>query len=124
MKSGIGIALALTALTTQAPFAHATTSKGLSGDQIDKVVRSHGGQIRACYSRELERTPGLEGQITIKWTINAKGNVTSAKVHKTTMNNSRVEDCIVREVQRMKFPKPEGGNKAVVKYPFGFSKQS
>jgi hypothetical protein len=49
------------------------------------------------------------------------GTVTSAKVKSTTMRNGAVEDCIVRQVQRMKFPKPKGGRKAVVSYPFIFS---
>ncbi|MBT8491953.1 MAG: TonB family protein, partial [Deltaproteobacteria bacterium] len=66
---------------------------------------------------------GLGGKVVIRWTINASGKVIRAKVSKTSMKNGRVEDCIVRQVLRMQFPKPKGGSKAVVNYPFVFAQQ-
>lgn len=92
----------------------------LTPEQINKVVQSRRNAIRACYERQLQRNPKLGGKIVIRWTIDM-GTVTSAKVKSTTMRNGAVEDCIVRQVQRMKFPKPKGGRKAVVSYPFIFS---
>jgi hypothetical protein len=96
---------------------------GLTKEQILKVVRSRRNAIRACYERELQRTKGLGGKIIVRWKINAAGQVTTAKTASTTMRNNRVEDCIVRQVQRMKFPSPKGGTVAIVNFPFIFSER-
>jgi len=92
----------------------------LTAAQINKVVRSRKNAIRACYERQLQRNPKISGKIILRWTI-VEGTVTKAKVKSTTMRNGAVEDCIVRQVMRMKFPKPKGGNRAVVNYPFIFA---
>lgn len=96
---------------------------GLTAAQINKVVFSRKNAIKTCYQRELQRSQGLGGKIVIHWEINSAGAVTRANVSKTTMHNGRVEDCIVRQVLRMQFPKPKGGSKAVVNYPFVFAQQ-
>lgn len=41
-------------------------------------------------------------------------------VQSTTMNNVRVESCVVGAVKRWPFPKPTGGGIAIVSYPFNF----
>jgi len=92
----------------------------LTAAQINKVVQSRKNAIRACYERQLQRTPTLGGKIVVRWTIVA-GKVTRAKIKKTTMRNGAVEDCIVRQILRLRFPSPSGGAKAVVNYPFIFS---
>jgi len=96
---------------------------GLTAAQINKVVFSRKNAIKTCYQRQLQRTPGLGGKVVVRWEINATGKVMRARVSKTTMRNGRVEDCIVRQVMRMQFPKPRGGSKAVVNYPFVFAQQ-
>jgi len=96
---------------------------GLTKEQIRKVVLTRRNGIRACYQRELQRSKGLAGKIIIKWKINAAGKVTTARTKSTTMRNNRVEDCIVRQVQRMTFPSPKGGTVAIVSFPFIFSER-
>ncbi|MDP2344883.1 MAG: AgmX/PglI C-terminal domain-containing protein [Deltaproteobacteria bacterium] len=85
---------------------------------IRRIVREHAGQVRYCYERELTRTVGLTGKITMKWTINSEGNVTTAGVAETTMKNKAVESCLAGRVATWKFPKPKGGGFVVVSYPF------
>lgn len=92
----------------------------LTAEQINKVVKSRKNAIRACYERQLQRNPNLSGKIVLRWTI-VDGVVTKAKTKSTTMRNGAVEDCIIRQVMRMKFPKPKGGRKAIVNYPFIFA---
>ncbi len=96
---------------------------GLTQDQIMKVVRTRARAIQACYARELQRNKGLGGKVVVKWKIDSGGKVTRAKVRSTTMRNGRVEDCVVRQVNSMKFPSPKGGGTATVNFPFIFGQQ-
>lgn len=96
---------------------------GLTHEQILKVVRAHKNAIRTCYDRELQRTKGLGGKIVVRWKIGKDGQVSGARVRTSSMRNGRVEDCIVRRVARMKFPKPKGGVTALVNFPFIFAQR-
>jgi hypothetical protein len=96
---------------------------GLTKAQILKVVLSRKGAIRTCYERQLQRTGGLGGKIIVYWKINAGGSVIGAKVLSTTMKSGPVEDCIVRQVARLRFPNPRGGATAKVKFPFVFAQR-
>jgi hypothetical protein len=96
---------------------------GLTHEQIMKVVRTRARAIQACYSRELQRNKGLGGKIIVNWKIDSGGKVSRTKVRTTTMKNGRVEDCVVRQVNSMKFPSPKGGGSATVNFPFIFGQQ-
>ncbi len=91
----------------------------LSREQIERVVRRHSRGIRYCYERQLADDPALGGRISVNWTIDLDGRVSSASVTENTMGNRSVESCVLREVQRMRFDQPDGGM-VVVTYPFTF----
>jgi hypothetical protein len=95
----------------------------LTAKQINKVVMARKNAIRACYARQLQRNPQLAGKIIIRWEIDSAGLVEQAKVKSTTMRNGSVEDCIVRQIQNLKLPRPRVGKRAVVNYPFVFSQR-
>ncbi len=96
---------------------------GLTQAQIMKVVRTRARSIQACYARELQRNKGLGGKIIVKWKIDSAGKVSRTKVRSSSMKNGRVEDCVVRQVNSMKFPSPKGGGTATVNFPFIFGQQ-
>jgi hypothetical protein len=96
---------------------------GLTHEQIMKVVRTRARSIQACYSRELQRNKGLGGKVIVSWKINSAGVVSRTKVRSTTLKNNKVEDCVVRQVNGMKFPSPKGGSSATVNFPFIFGQQ-
>lgn len=94
----------------------------LDKEIIRRVVRENMAQVRYCYERELTRTPGLFGKVTMKWTISDQGKVITASVLETQMKNAAVEQCLARRIQGWRFPKPKGGGTVVVTYPFVFKK--
>lgn len=96
---------------------------GLTHAQILKVIKSRKSAIKNCYERQLQRQKGLGGKIVVRWKIVADGGVKGAKVRTTSMRNGRVEDCIVRQISRLRFPKPKGGVTAVVNFPFIFAER-
>jgi len=75
--------------------------------------------VRACYETEAQRNPGLKGGVTVQWQIDPGGNVTSASVGATTLGNARVEGCVVRQVQKWKFPATDAPT-TVAGFPFKF----
>lgn len=92
----------------------------LTKEQIQKVVNKHLMEIRYCYEKELTRKPDLKGAMTITWKIDPTGEVISAVVSGSTMNDESVESCMVARIKKWKFPEPLGGGFALVKYPFNF----
>lgn len=94
----------------------------LTAEQINKVVLAHKNAIQYCFVKELQRYPNLDGKVIVTWWIGPSGTVTHAKIRSSTMNNAAVEDCIVRQVRKWKFPAP-GGSQPVVNYPFIFAKR-
>jgi TonB family protein len=77
-------------------------------------------EIKYCYDQELVRKAALEGRISVQFIIAGTGQVINSVVQSSTMNNVRVEGCVVSAVKRWDFPKPTGGGIAIVSYPFNF----
>ncbi|WXB20332.1 AgmX/PglI C-terminal domain-containing protein [Pendulispora albinea] len=91
---------------------------GLSPEQVRRVVVAHEGALRACYESEAQRNPNLRGGLTVSWQIEGSGSVTSASVASSTLDNARVEGCVVRQVRSWKFPTSDTSTN--VNYPFKF----
>ncbi|MEE4311536.1 MAG: AgmX/PglI C-terminal domain-containing protein, partial [candidate division KSB1 bacterium] len=69
-------------------------------DEVSAVINNHNSAIQYCYQRELKRNPELRGKIVIRFTIAPNGRVTEAKILSSTVNNQRVERCVVNRVRR------------------------
>jgi hypothetical protein len=92
---------------------------GLSKEQVARVVRAHQNAIKFCYEKELQRKPTLGGKIEAYWVILPDGSVEKSKIAVTTMEDTAVEGCIVRQVKQWVFPKSDGRT-VVQSYPFLF----
>jgi hypothetical protein len=102
-----------------APIIEEHHRRRLSAEQIQRVVVRHEGALRACYDTELTRDATVRGGVTIAWTITADGAVENASVAGSTINNVRVERCVLRQVKSWRFPESEAPS-AVTAYPFVF----
>ncbi len=89
----------------------------LSKEQIERVVRANQAAIKYCFEVEMQRQPKLEGAVHVNWRIDLAGHVSVVRVAKSTLDNARVEGCMVRQIKRWVFPKPDGGEVEVT-YPF------
>ncbi len=97
----------------------ARTNGYLSPEQILRVVRANQNAIKYCYENEVQRQPNLRGAVTLDWTVGLDGRVTQARIARSTLRSSRVEGCMVRQVRRWRFPRPDGGV-CRVQFPFNF----
>jgi hypothetical protein len=87
---------------------------------IRKVIQDHAAQIRYCYEQQLAINPRLQGKVSIKWIINADGTASSAQVDRaaTSLEDSKVHECMMARITSWAFPKPKGGGMAVITYPW------
>jgi hypothetical protein len=91
----------------------------LGPEQVKRVVVQHSNAVRACYDTELVRDATVRGGLTLAWTITADGVVTNASVASSTINNARVERCVLRQARSWRFPTSEAPTN-VASYPFVF----
>jgi TonB family protein len=79
-----------------------TRSANRSAEAIQNVLFDHVSAIRYCYERELKRDPNLKGKISVRITVGPEGNVKHAEIVSSTLNNERVERCILARVRLWK----------------------
>ena len=93
--------------------------EGLTAEEIRRVVTARQGVFRACYQKELNRSPGLGGKLVIHFVIGGDGVVKSAKSGSgSTLHNESVEECVNSNVMRLHFPAK--GGLSNVNFPFIF----
>jgi len=93
---------------------------GLDRALVAKVIRAHANEIKYCYERELQHTPGLSGKVSVSFTIGPAGDVIEAGIAESTLANEAVEACMLSRVKRWKFPEPQGGGTVDVNHPWIF----
>jgi len=87
---------------------------------ILKVVKRRQRGIQFCYEKELARNPSLNGKVTMGWIIGTDGKAMRATVQNSSLGNKTVEGCMVRNINRWRFKKPEGGL-CKIRFPFVFN---
>lgn len=93
----------------------------LSKEEIGRVIRRNLARFKYCYEKQLNANPNLSGKIAVYFTIAPTGDVASASIRETSMNDENVESCAIKVMRSLKFPKPRGGGIVVVTYPFVFA---
>jgi TonB family protein len=88
--------------------------------EVKKRLRA----IQVCYENQLRRNPGLQGKVTVEFTIEQSGTVSKANATGNTTNDPAVAACVVDTVKRFRFnPGPSGGS-VTYSYPFVFAPQN
>ena len=85
-------------------------SAGLAGNM---------GGVRATYSRELSKNPGLTGHVVVSIRVGADGSVGNAHVVSSSIGNSAVESACTGAARASRFPPAAG--EATLTYKFDFS---
>ncbi len=74
-------------------------------------------RLQYCYEKELLQTRGLEGTVTLAFTIGVEGVVTTSTA--SGLGNTNVETCTAGVLKAIEFPKPKSGE-VTVTYPLTF----
>lgn len=85
--------------------------------RIDMTFKQASGAFRRCYSRVVDREPGIQGKVVVRLTIDETGqpvDVTAVGFH------AAVALCCVQVTRSLRFPVLDSG-RAHVNYPFVYS---
>ncbi|MCY4379956.1 MAG: AgmX/PglI C-terminal domain-containing protein [Proteobacteria bacterium] len=95
-------------------------SGGLTQEQVNGSIRANSNAIRYCYEQTLKQSPQARGKLTVQFVIGAGGTVISQKAIQNDIGPG-LFDCVGKKIRTWRFPKPVGGQKVIVKYPWLFS---
>jgi hypothetical protein len=73
-----------------------------------KVVSGAAGKLRGCYEKAKAASPGLQGKVTFRLTVDDRGRVTLGEVVTTTLESGDAEMCMIRLTRDLKFPAAAG----------------
>ena len=80
-----------------------------------RVVRENRKELQSCYESSVDPGPALSGRITVVLELD-KGRARDVAVVEDTVD-SEVADCLVRKIERWRFPKELEGE---LELPFVF----
>ena len=109
-------------LKSEATFdqAGARNGKELSASVVARVMHGAKAPLRLCYESELPADPKLKGNLRVDFEISPSGAVQGQKLEESTLHNSRVEQCVLKNLAKVEFPRPPGGEAVPVSFPFTF----
>lgn len=89
------------------------------GAEVKRKIHEHLDQFEACYRRALQHDPKAKGRVETRFIIEADGSVSSACIHKTTLEDGEAVECMLDEFRALRFGPSTG--KATVIYPLSYS---
>ncbi len=92
--------------------------------QVTRMIRGRQSAFRRCYETALRNNPSLSGKVVVEFTIQERGNVSSARAVENTTNDPGLGTCVMGVVRSLRWREgPEGGS-VTFAYPFVFAPQS
>jgi hypothetical protein len=88
---------------------------------ILRVIKANERVIKACYERQLNSHPDLNGKLVIGWSIGEQGHVVATSTKSNDLGNREVAECIMSHLKTWTFPEPPAGQVVDVAYPWVFS---
>ena len=101
--------------------AGAASARGGSGAPpsafvIDTIIRNNAA-IQRCYAAEIAAGADVSGKIYLKFSISPHGAAARARITTSRFAGTRIDTCVSREVNQLKFPAFDGETQNV-RYPF------
>lgn len=84
---------------------------------VRRFVRNAVAGFRACYQRQLQKNPKLEGTLTLSFVIDVRGQVKAARASGL---HTRVDACVAKRASKIAFPHGNWDGTVYVKYPISF----
>jgi TonB family protein len=78
------------------------------------IARYYASRAQTCFDLATRNTPSLSGEVRIRLTIRADGQVTNASPVANTTGNETLGQCLAGRVQQWQLPPPPGGELTLV----------
>lgn len=91
--------------------------QGLSPEQIRRIVYGRMGSFQACFDLD----PLAKGGLSISFGVSPDGSVSRASIASSSIKNPRIEGCMLRVFNRLKFPAADKPTNA--SFPFVTAKK-
>jgi len=89
--------------------------------EIVGVIRKGVPEIRTCYEKLLVRKKKAQGRVKVKFVIGSSGRVEKSCIDETsTALYPVLWRCVIDVTNKSVFPKPRGGKKVTITYPYVF----
>lgn len=76
-----------------------------------KVIKRYDVAIQRCYERALKNKPDLSGNLDLQLLIKSSdGMVEKTSYGPESLQHPAMRTCVERQIKRMKFPIPKGGD--------------
>ena len=75
-------------------------SESRDPDKVSEIINGHNSSIQYCYQRELRKNQDLKGKLVVRFTVTPAGKVSEVKIVSSTLNNSRIERCVITRIRR------------------------
>ena len=105
-------------LTRDPHCAAPCVADGLEREAIARVMRRREGSVRHCYQLALSDNQKLVADVSTKFVIGAEGGVEQVEIPSTT--DSALATCVGAALRTFRFPRPIGGGRVNVNYPYAF----
>jgi len=80
------------------------------------VLQANIRTLSICHERLLKVNPSLDGRVSLRFTVAPDGSVKDA----SATGFDEIDDCVVKQLKTIKFPKPSDPENATVEYPLVF----
>jgi hypothetical protein len=92
----------------------------LTRDGINPVIAQHASELRVCYLDAVQRAPGLEGRLDVRFDIAGDGTTKNiAVLPSSTVSNGRLSTCVVSVFSKLVFAKDAAVTGVVYPVHFG-----
>lgn len=86
--------------------------------QLRARIRAKTPEIHACYQAALDRLLAAQGQVVVRFIVDAEGRVPAVSISANDFGEPSVGCCVAKQVAGWSLPPPVGGGFVVVEYPF------
>jgi MORN repeat protein len=95
-------------------------AKELSPSVVARSMHGARASLRLCYEAELPANPQLKGKLRVDFEIGPSGAVQNQRLEESTLKNAKVEQCVLKNLAKVEFPRPPDGEAIPVSFPFVF----
>ncbi len=107
--------------TVQTRTSSVEISGALNELSVKRIVHRNINEVDFCYQHEYRQQENLKpGEVAVNFFVSVNGTVQSEVTIKSTLNSSKVEQCIKEAFLRWKFPTPGDGKPVKVTYIISF----